>query len=60
MVIAAQALSVRRQSRLKGFRRNKMKEQLHFNATIPTTTDFSKVLMKADMHSMLALVEIQA
>ena len=59
MVIAAQGLSIRRESRPKGFNNDKIKEQPQFKATKPEPTDFSKVLVKANRHPMLALVDLQ-
>ena len=60
MVIVAQALSVRRESRPKEFNKDKIKEQLQCKATKPEPTDFSKVLVKAYRHPALALVDLQA
>ena len=59
MVTAAQALSIRREWRQKGFNEDKTKEQPQFKATKPKPTNFSKVLVKADRHSALALVDLQ-
>ena len=59
MVIAAQALSIRRESRPKGFDKDKIKERPQFKVTKPQPTDFSKVLVKADGHPVLALVDLQ-
>ena len=59
MVTAAQALPMRRESIAKGFNKDKIKEQLHFKATKPEPTDFSKVLVKANGHPILALVDPQ-
>ena len=56
MVNAAKALSVRRESRLKGFNKDKVKEGHQFIVTKPEPTDFSKVLGKTDEHTALALV----
>ena len=56
---AAQALSIRRESRLKGFNKDKIKKQPQFKTTMPEPTHFSKVLVKADRHPALALVDLQ-
>ena len=59
MVTAAQALSIRREWRQKGFNEDKTKEQPQFKATKPKPTNFSKVLVKADMYPSLAPVDLQ-
>ena len=58
MVIPAQALSIRRESRPKGFNKYQIKERPQFKATKPEPTNFSKVPGKADGHSTLALVDL--
>ena len=59
MVTTAQALSIRKESRPKGFNKDKIKQQPQFKATKPEPTNFSKVLVKADRHPTLALVDLQ-
>ena len=58
MVIAAQALAIRRKSRPQGFNEDKIKERPQHKATKPESTNFSKVLVKADGHCALALVDL--
>ena len=58
MVIAAQALSMKRESRPKGVNKDQIKERPQFKATKPEPTDFSKVLVKANRHPTLALVDL--
>ena len=59
MVTAAQALSIRRESRPKGFNKDKIQQRLQFTATKAEPTNFSKVLIKADGHPALAIVDFQ-
>jgi hypothetical protein len=59
MVTAAQALSLQHQPRPKGFNKDKIKERPQFKSVKPEPTDFSKVLVKADGHPALALVDLQ-
>ena len=59
MVTAAQALSIKRELRPKGFNKDKIKERLQFKATKPEPNDFSKVLVKANGHPALPLVDLQ-
>ena len=58
VVAAAQALSVKRESRPKGFNKDKIKETSRFKTTKPESANFSKVLVKADGHSALALADL--
>ena len=59
MVTAAQALSIRGESRPKQFNKDTIKERPQFKATKPEPTDYSKVLEKADGHLALTLVHLQ-
>ena len=59
IVTVAQALSIRRESRPKGFNKDKTKKQPQFKATELERTDFSKVLEKANKYSALVLVDLQ-
>ena len=58
-VSAAQALSLRRESKPKGFNKDKIQKRFQFKVTKPEPTDFSKGLVKADGHPALALVDLQ-
>ena len=58
MVTAVQALSHKKESRPKAFNKDAIKERPQFKTTKPEPTDFSKVLMKADGHPALALVDL--
>ena len=60
MVTVGQALSIRGESRPKGFNTDKIKERPQFKATKPEPTDYSKVLVKANRHHALAVVDLQA
>ena len=55
MVRAAQALSIRKELSLKGFRKHAIKEQLWLKTTEPEPTDFSQLPVKVDRHSAPAL-----
>ena len=59
MVTTTQALSIRRESRLKGFNKDNIKERLQFKTTKHEPTDCSKVLVKADEHLTLAQVDLE-
>ena len=59
MVTVAQALSLGREARPKGFNKDKIKKGAQFKATKPEPTDFSKVVVKAGGHPALALVDLQ-
>ena len=59
MVTAAQALSIPRLSRLKGFNENTIKERPQFKVTKSELTDFSNVIVKPARHPALALVDLQ-
>ena len=59
MVTAAQAQSITRESRLKVFNKDQIKERPQFKATKPEPTNFSKILVKANGHPALALVDLQ-
>ena len=59
MVSAAQAESIRGESTAKEFNKDKIHEQPLFKATMPETTNFSKVLVKSDGHPTLAIIDIQ-
>ena len=59
MVTTAQALSIRRESRLKGLNKDTMKERPKFKAKQAESTHFSKVLVKANGHPALTLVDLQ-
>ena len=59
MVTIAQSLSIRRESRPKGFNKDKIKERHQFKTSKPEPTNFNKVLVKADGYPALALVDLQ-
>ena len=59
MVTTTQALSVRRESRLKGLNKDWIKERCKCKATKNASSDCRKVLGKTDMHHVLPLVDIQ-
>ena len=56
---AAEALSVRRDARLKVFKMEKIQERPQHKVTKAVTPEFRKVLVKADKYSALALVRLQ-
>ena len=58
-VTAAYALSVRRESRPKGFNEDKIKERPHDKETKIEETDFSKVLVKGVRYPRLVLLDLQ-
>ena len=59
MVSAALPLSVSRELKTKGFYENKIKQQPQFKTINPESTDVRKVLVKADRHPAVALVDLQ-
>ena len=59
MVAAARTLSIRSESRLKRFNKDKVRERPQFKVTKPEPSDFSKILVRADGHPVLALVDLQ-
>ena len=59
IVTTAQALSIRRESRPKGFNKYKIKERPQFKVTKPEHTNFSKVLVKAAGHPALVPIDLQ-
>ena len=59
MLIAAQALSIRRELRSKGFNKEKIKALTKFKVTEPKSADFRKVLVKTNGHRALAVVDGQ-
>ena len=52
-------MSVSRESSAKGHNKDKIKEQPQVETTKPEHTDLSKVLVKANRHPTLALVDLQ-
>ena len=59
MITAAQAVSIRRESRPKGFNKHKIEACCQLKATMPEHSNVSKVLLKGDRHPALALVDLQ-